>query len=76
MYKVIIRVKVETTEFDLRTLEFHKWPEQAKEQAYRLLGDERKYKEMMQQIEPMSWLVAQLEKAQEDAEVIAREFGL
>jgi hypothetical protein len=76
MYKIVIRVKVETTEYDLRALEFHKWPEQAKEQAYRLLGDERKYKEMMQQIEPMSWLVGQLEKAQEDAEVIAREFGI
>ncbi len=76
MYKVIIRVKVETTEFDLRALEFHKWPEQAKEQAYKLLGDDKKHKEMLQQIEPKSWLVAQLEKAQEDAEVITREFGL
>jgi hypothetical protein len=76
MYKVSKAVIVETVEFDLRALDFREWPESAKEAAYRLLMDDKKHREMLHQIEPKSWLVAQLERQQELGELIAKEFGL
>jgi hypothetical protein len=63
MFKV---TKTETTEtvFNLRELEFHNWPEQAKDIAYSILSVPKYNEQFKKELFKLDWLVTRVEKLQ------------
>ncbi len=64
-------VQIIETEINLRELEFKRWPDKARHEAYRILQRPGMTEEFKQQLFPRDWLTARVEEGLEAGQALS-----